>query len=118
MIDRYIYHLQHYLVEMIARCTSQLYVVLLQNSESLKTVTDVWKNELVDQWKIETTEDTFRENSVYTERLENPKIIRGIFSSDKYKNLEDAFSDSSTSDNEVNAAKNERIAMEVIHKKR
>ena len=62
LIDRDIYHLQHYLVELIARCTSELYVIVLQNNEALKTVTDVWKsNNLVDQCKTETTKDLLEE---------------------------------------------------------
>ena len=40
LIDRDIYIQQHYLVEMLARCTSKLYVVVLQNSEALTKVTD------------------------------------------------------------------------------
>ena len=52
LIDRDIYFVQHCLVEMLARCTSQLYVIVLQKSLILEKVTDEWKNKgLVNQWK-------------------------------------------------------------------
>ena len=120
LIDRNIYHLQHYLVEMIARCTSELYVIVLQNTEALKTVTDIWKNsKLVDQCKTETTKDPFARKGLLLEYDKNLEIIRGIFSSEKYEKLEEAFRElSSTSEGEVIAAKRDRIAKEVIDKKR
>ena len=40
IVDRDIYFLQHYLVESIARCTSKLSVVVLQNSTTLTKVTE------------------------------------------------------------------------------
>ena len=119
LIDRDIYHLQHYLVESIARCTSELYVVVLQSNEDLKPVTDVWKsNKLVDQCKTETTKDVSERTSLLIQDDQYPEIIRGIFSSKKYKKLEKAFTDSSTSEDELIAAAKERMAMEVIDKKR
>ena len=120
LIDRNIYHLQHYLVEMIARCTSELYVIVLQNTDALKTVTDIWKNsKLVDQCKTETTKDPFARKGLLLEYDKNLEIIRGIFSSEKYEKLEEAFRElSSTSEGEVIAAKRDRIAKEVIDKKR
>ena len=119
LIDRDIYHLQHYLVEMIARCTSELYIVVLQSNEALKPVTDVWNsNRLVDQCKTDTTKDFSERTSLLIQDDEYPEIIRGIFSSEKYEKLEKAFKDSSTSEDEVIAAAMERMAMEVIDKKR
>ena len=119
LIDRDIYHLQHYLVEMIARCTTELYVVVLQNSEALKTVTDVWKsNKLVDKYTIETTADLSGGTDLLLEHNEKAKIIRGIFPSEKYKQLEKEFRKfSSTSEDEVIAMKKERIAKERIDKR-
>ena len=38
VIDRDIYYMQHYLVETIARCTTDLCVVVLQNSSTLKGI--------------------------------------------------------------------------------
>ena len=59
--DRDIYFLQHYLVESLARCTSKLTVVVLQNSTTLTKVLEEWKkNQLVDQWKIICSKDTQR----------------------------------------------------------
>ena len=52
-IDRDIYFLQHYLVESLARCTSNLTVVVLQNSATITKVIREWKNnQLVNQRKI------------------------------------------------------------------
>ena len=45
LIDRDIYFLQHYLVEMISRCTSELFVVVLQKGSALDYVTEKWKFE-------------------------------------------------------------------------
>ena len=45
LIDRDIYFQQHYLVEMLTRCTSQLFVVALKNSPALTNVLEKWKNE-------------------------------------------------------------------------
>ena len=120
LIDRNIYFVQHYLVEMIARCTSELYIVVLQNCESLKTVTDVWKNKLVDQCKTEVINCPHERNSVHFDiETEYPNIIRGIFSCKKYKELEEAFRKfPSNSEDEANAVKMKRIAKEVIDKKR
>ena len=39
VIDRDIYYVQHYLVETLARCTTDLCVVVLQNSSALKEIT-------------------------------------------------------------------------------
>ena len=53
LIDGEIYSLQHYLMKILARCTSYLSVVVLQNlqnSPALKNITDKWKiKKFVDQ---------------------------------------------------------------------
>ena len=43
VIDCDIYYVQHYLLEALPRCTSDLYVVVLQNSAVLTQVTTKWK---------------------------------------------------------------------------
>ena len=43
LIDRDIHFQQHYLVEMLARCTSELSIVVLQNSPALDYVIKKWK---------------------------------------------------------------------------
>ena len=52
LIDRDIHFVQHYLVEILARCTSKLDAVVVQNSTDLTKVTTAWKTEsLVSQWE-------------------------------------------------------------------
>ena len=43
VIGRDIYYEQHYLVQTLARCTTDLYIVVLQNISTLKNVTAKWK---------------------------------------------------------------------------
>ena len=58
LVDRNIYFVQHYLVEALARCTSELYVVVLQNSEILTKVIQEWKSkDLVSEEIIDVTLD-------------------------------------------------------------
>ena len=58
LVDRNIYFVQHYLVEALARCTSELNVVVLQNSEILTKVIKEWKSkDLVSQEIIDLTLD-------------------------------------------------------------
>ena len=56
VIDDNIEALRHYLVECIARCTTQLNIVVLGSNKILTNITDKWKDKnkkLVTQWKIE-----------------------------------------------------------------
>ena len=113
LIDRDIYFQQHYLVEMLARCTSKLYVVVLQNSEALTKVTDEWKDKiLVNHCETEITEKPQRK-SIDLNLLEYPNIIRATYKSEKYKELEKAFK-LHTSENEAIAPNTELIAKGVI----
>ena len=58
LVDRNIYFVQHYLVEALTRCTSELYVVVLQNSEILTKVIKEWKSkDLVSEEIIDLTSD-------------------------------------------------------------
>ena len=67
LIDRDIHFVQHYLVEIFARCTSKLNVVVVQNSTDLTRVTIAWKTEsLVSQWETKISKkDMQRENCVF-----------------------------------------------------
>ena len=58
IIDQDIYNLQHYFVEVMARCTSKLAIVVLHRSEAISQITGDWKErnknrQLIDEWKIE-----------------------------------------------------------------
>ena len=45
VIDRDIYYEQHYLVQTLVRCTTDLYIVVLQKISTLKNVTAKWKTQ-------------------------------------------------------------------------
>ena len=58
VVDHDIYSMQHYLVEAMARCTSNLAVVVLQKSPTISGIVQKWINgvngkQLIDYWKIE-----------------------------------------------------------------
>ena len=69
VIDHDIYSLQHYIVETIARCTTQLAVAILDKCDAVKKITEKWKGgqdgrPVVEHWKIETKiEKKKRKNS-------------------------------------------------------
>ena len=92
LIDCDIYFEQHYLVEMLARCTSQLLVVVLQNSLALDCVIKKWKTkDLVYQWK---TEISLRDNQIKDYEFfhdDKQKIVQGKFRSKYYNRLEEDF---------------------------
>ena len=114
LIDRDIYYQQHYLIEMIARCTSEHYVVVLQNSEALRKVTDEWKdNNLVDHCKINITDKSSQRKDVNLDCDFYPKVISAEYKSKYYKKLEKAFK-LYTSMNETIAANTEIMAKDVI----
>ena len=90
LIDRDIYFLQHYLVEALARCTSNLSIVILQKSETLDNVTGEWKTKrLVNEWKTKCTKNTQKDD--FTFNLKNDKTIDMTFKHEYYKELEEAF---------------------------
>ena len=95
LIDRDIYFLQHYLVETLARCTSNLSVVILKNSETLDKVTGEWKTKrLVNEWKTKCTKNTQKDD--FTFNPKNDKTIEMSFKHEYYKDLEEAFIGTST----------------------
>ena len=99
---------------MIARCTSELYVVVLQNSETLRKVTDEWKdNNLVDHCEINITDESSQRKDVNLDYDFYPKVISAEYKSKYNKKLEKVF-ESYTSMNETIAANTEIIAKDVI----
>ena len=57
-IDQDMYSMQHYLVEVMARCTNKLSIVVLQRSVALSRIIMHWEDglrgkRLVEQWKIQ-----------------------------------------------------------------
>ena len=58
VIDCDIYYVQHYLVETLARCTSDLCIVVLQKNSTMTKVTTEWETkQAIQQWEIKISED-------------------------------------------------------------
>ena len=94
VIDQDIYYVQHYLVETLARCTSDLYIVVLQNSAILTEVTAKWKsNQAIRPFEIKISKDnTQRENFEFQfTRRANTEIINAKFRGEYYKTLGEKF---------------------------
>ena len=118
IVDRDIYFLQHYLVESLARCTSKLTIVVLQNSATLTKVTEEWKkNQLVDQWKIICSKDTQRKD-FDIEEMKDSKIIEVTFKSGYCGKMEDIFSGFSNKEDEINESKMKSHAKNLIEQNR
>ena len=117
-IDRDIYFLQHYLVESIARSTSKLTVVVLQNSTTLTKVIEQWKNnELVNQWKTICDKHTQRQNFVFKSQKDD-KVINVTFKAEYYENLEEMFNGLPNNEDGIKYSKMKSFAKTVIEQKR
>ena len=104
------YYVQHYLVETLARCTSDLCVVVLQNRKTLTDVTAEWKiKQVVQQWEVEFTVDPFQEEDSEFELTtnKNPHIIKAKFSGEYCKQLEEKFTELVTEDESFESKKKE-----------
>ena len=101
IIDCDIYYVQHYLVETLARCTSDLCVVILQNSQTLTDVIMEWKmKQVIQQWEIKITKDA---SEIYDFEFEftrnrNGNIINAKFGREHYKKLNEIFAKLITED--------------------
>ena len=94
VLDRDIYYVQHYLVETLARCTTDLCVVVLKTSSTLKEVTAEWKSkQVIEQWDVKISKDTAAGENFKTElkNTKNRNIVNAIFSFEYYKKLEKEF---------------------------
>ena len=118
VIDRDIYFLQHYLAESLARCTSKLTIVVLQNSATLKNVTEEWKrSQLVNQWKTLCDKDTHKKNFVFKKQKDD-KIINVTFKDEYYGKLEERFRGISANKDELKESKMKSYAKKIIEKTR
>ena len=91
VIDRDIYYVQHYLLETLTRCTTDLRVVDLKNSSTLKGIRAEWKcKQVIEQRNIEITKDAAERQNSKTElkSTKNANIINVKFSFEYYKKLE------------------------------
>ena len=101
VIDCDIYYVQPYLVETLARCTSDLWVVVLRNSSTMTKVTTEWKNkQAIQQWKIKISEDALQEEDFEHKfvRGTKTKIINAKFRSGYYEKLKNEFAKLVTKD--------------------
>ena len=118
VIDSDIHFVQHHLVEILARCTSKLNVVVLKNSRSMLKVTTAWKTKnLVDQWETKISENkTQRENSRFEPDYDH-KIIKLTFKDQYYKNLQEALKSYNSKDAAI-SSKWQLEAKEMLDQKR
>ena len=98
-----IYYVQHYLVEALATCISDLCVVVLQNSPTMTKVITEWRNkQAIQQWKIKISEDASQEKDLdfglEFARGINTEIINAKFRSGYYKKLGNEFVELVTKD--------------------
>ena len=108
VIERDIYYVQHYLVEALARCTSDLCVVVLQNSSTLTNITTEWKTKVaIQQLEIKIFEDTSQGEDFELEFTcsTNTEIINAKFRSEHYKKLQEKFSELMTKDKNFESKK-------------
>ena len=89
LIDRDIHFVQHYLVEILARCTSKLSVVVLQNSPVVTKVTTAWKAKgLVSQWEIEINDNNIQRKKCVFKHDDYHNIIKVTLKSQYCKDLQ------------------------------
>ena len=99
VLDRDIYYVQHYLVETLARCTTDLCVVVLKTSSTLKEVTAEWKSkQVIEQWNVKIATDVAEGENFKTELKSNRNcnIVNATFSFEYYKKLEKEFEELAT----------------------
>ena len=99
VLDRDIYYVQHYLVETLARCTTDLCVVVLKTSSTLKEVTAEWKSkQVIEQWNVKIATDVAEGENFKTELKSNRNcnIVNATFNFEYYKKLEKEFEELAT----------------------
>ena len=89
-IDQDMYNMQHYLVEVIARCTNKLSIVVLRRSDALSKIINHWEGEskgkqLIDSWKVQESAKGRMIGDYYVD--ENLKLIKINCSSKKHEEM-------------------------------
>ena len=93
-IDQDMYNMQHYLVEVMARCTNKLSIVVLQRSDALSKITQHWRDEskekqLIDHWKVqESTGGSKKKNYVV---YKNSKLMEINCCSKEHEEMQNIF---------------------------
>ena len=94
VLDRDIYYVQHYLVETLCRCTTDLCVVVLQTCSTLNKVTAEWKSkQMIEQWNVEISKDAAARENFKTElkSIKNCSLVNATFSFKYFEKLEKEF---------------------------
>ena len=101
VLDRDIYYVQHYLVETLGRCTTDLCVVVLKTCSTLNKVTAEWKSkQVIEQWNVEISKDAAAREKFKTElkSTKNCNLVNATFSFKYYEKLEKEFQELVTED--------------------
>ena len=125
VINRDIYFLQHYVVEAIARCTSQLDMIVMEKIESLTAIIEKWKSgfcdvALIEPWKVMISEDKEQNRKDFI-KDENEKLITIYNHSRKHqailKEYEDLKNKKKDGDDRINTFKKVREAKKIVKKR-
>ena len=101
VLDRDIYYVQHYLVETLGRCTTDLCIVVLKTCSTLNKVTAEWKSkQVIEQWNVEISKDAAATEDFKTElkSTKNCTLVNATFSFKYYEKLEKKFQELVTED--------------------
>ena len=84
------YSMQHYLVEVMARCTNKLSIVVLQRSDALSKIIKHWEDEskeknLIDHWKLQESTKVGKKDDYHVD--ENLRLIKINCSSKKHEEM-------------------------------
>ena len=93
-IDRDMYNMQHYLVEVMARCTNKLSIVVLQRSDALSKIIKHWEGEsmekkLIHHWKVQ--ESTGGKKKINYDVDESLKLIKINCCSEEHEEMQKIF---------------------------
>ena len=93
-IDQDMYMMQHYLVEVMARCTNKLCIVVLQRSDALSKIIQHWEGrsmetKLIDLWKVQESLEGTKIDDYDVD--ENLRLIKINFSSKKHEEVRQIF---------------------------
>ena len=119
IIDCDIYYVGPYLVETLARCTSDLCVVILKNCQTLADVMIEWKTKkAIEQWEIKISEDASQVTDFEFDFTSNKNlnIINAKFRVEYYKKLQETFTKLLTEDKNFESKK-KCEAMKIIQQR-
>ena len=118
-IDQDMYNMQHYLVEVMARCTNKLSIVVLRKSDALSKIIRHWESEseekqLIDHWKAQ--ESTKGRKIDDYDVNENLRLIQINCSSKKHEKMRKIFNQHGKRNRDLKRKLTEE-AQEIIRKR-